>query len=56
MDDLTAELRLRGLEPPYEAITQELAIRFAGTDEVANQKVVREFARQIGTFVRSREQ
>jgi|SRR5436309_6181605 hypothetical protein len=56
MDDLTAELRLRGLEPPYEAVKQELAIRFAGTDEVANRKVVREFARQIGTFVRSREQ
>jgi hypothetical protein len=55
MDDLTAELRLRGLEPPYEAIKQELAVRFAGTDEVAHRKVVREFARQIGMFVRSRE-
>ena len=55
MDDLTAELRLRGLEPPYEAIKQELAVRFAGTDEVARGKVVREFAHQIGMFVRSRE-
>jgi len=55
MDDLTAELRLRGLEPPYEAIKQELAVRFAGTDEVARRKVVREFAHQIGMFVRSRE-
>ncbi len=52
MDDLTAELRLRGLEPPYEAIKQELAIRFAGIDEVAQKKVVREFARQIGIFIR----
>ena len=52
MDDLTAELRLRGLEPPYEAIKQELAIRFAGIDEVAQKKVVREFARQIGMFIR----
>ena len=25
MDDLTAELRLRGLEPPYDAVKQELA-------------------------------
>jgi hypothetical protein len=33
MDDLTAELRLRGLEPPYGAVKQELAIRFAGMDE-----------------------
>jgi hypothetical protein len=56
MDDLTAELRLRGLEPPYEAIKQELAIRFAGTDEFAQKKVVREFARQIGMIVRSHEQ
>ena len=29
MDDLTAELRLRGLEPPYDAVKQELATRFA---------------------------
>jgi len=47
MDDLTAELRLRGLEPPYEAIKHELALRFAGIDEVAQRKLVREFARQI---------
>jgi hypothetical protein len=52
MDDLTAELRLRGLEPPYEAIKQELAIRFAGTDGIAQKNVVREFARQIGMFIR----
>jgi hypothetical protein len=52
MDDLTAELRLRGLEPPYEAIKQELAIRSAGIDEVAQKKVARGFARQIGMFIR----
>jgi hypothetical protein len=39
MDDLTAELRLRGLEPPYEAIKHELALRFAGIDEVAQKKL-----------------
>ncbi|HMC11684.1 MAG TPA: hypothetical protein VKH44_10355, partial [Pirellulaceae bacterium] len=51
MDDLTAELRLRGLEPPYEAIKHELALRFAGIDEVAQKKLVREFARQTGMSI-----
>src|SRR5215469_1565003 len=52
MDDLTAELRLRGLEPPYEAIKHELALRFAGIDEVAQRKAGRKFAREIGMFIR----
>jgi hypothetical protein len=47
MDDLTAELRLRGLKPPYEAIKHELALRFAGIDEVAQKKLVREFGMSI---------
>jgi hypothetical protein len=47
MDDLTAELRMRGLEPPYSAVRQELAAHFAGINEVAQNKVRREFARQI---------
>jgi hypothetical protein len=51
MDDLTAELRLRGLEPPYEAIKHELALCFAGIDGVAQKKLVREFARQIGMSI-----
>ena len=51
MDDLTAELRLRGLEPPYEAIKSEFALRFASIDEVAQKKLVREFARQIGVSI-----
>jgi hypothetical protein len=51
MDDLTAELRLRGLEPPYEAIKHEFALRFAGIDEVAQKKLVREFARQVETSI-----
>ena len=51
MDDLAAELRLRGLEPPYEAIKYEFALRFAGIDEVAQKKLVREFARQIGMSI-----
>jgi hypothetical protein len=51
----TAELRLRGLEPPYAAIKQELSVRFVGIDEVAQKKVVREFAHQIGMFIRERD-
>lgn len=52
MDDLTAELRMRGLEPPYDAVKQELATRFSTIGEVAQRKVGREFARQICTFIR----
>ena len=48
MDDLTAELRLRGLEPPYDAVNRELATRFAGMDEAAQRKAGRKFARDIG--------
>ena len=50
MDDLTAELRLRGLEPPYDAVKQELATRFGRISEVAQKRVGREFAREIGIF------
>jgi hypothetical protein len=50
MDDLTAELRLRGLEPPYDAVKQELATRFAGMDEATQRKTGRKFAREIGMF------
>jgi len=50
MDDLTAELRLRGLEPPYDAVKQELATRFARISEVAQKKAGRELAREIGMF------
>jgi hypothetical protein len=52
MDDLTAELRLRGLEPPYDAVKQELATRFAGMDEATQRKAGRNFAREIGMFIR----
>jgi hypothetical protein len=52
MDDLTAELRLRGLEPPYDAVKQELATRLARMNEGTQRKVGREFARQVGMFLR----
>ena len=51
MDDLTAELRLRGLEPPYDAVKQELAARFAGMDET-QRKAGTKLAREIGMFIR----
>jgi hypothetical protein len=56
MDDLTAELRMRGLEPPYDAVKQELATRFAGMDEATQRKAGREFARQIGMFIRESDE
>ena len=52
MDDLAAELRLRGLEPPYGAVEQELADRSAQTNETKRKKTVREVAREIGEFMR----
>ena len=55
MDDLTAELRLRGLEPPYNAVKQELAARFARINEVAQNKAEREFARQVSMFRREND-
>jgi hypothetical protein len=55
MDDLTAELRLRGLEPPYDAVKQELATRFAGMDEATQRKAGRKFAREIDMFRREND-
>ena len=52
MDDLAAELRLRGLEPPYGAVEQELVNRSAQTNEAERQKTLREIAREIGEFMR----
>ena|SRR5215470_9135102 len=48
--DRTAELR--GLEPPYGAVKQELATRFAGMNEATQRKARRKFAREIGMFIR----
>ena len=55
MDDLAAELRLRGLEPPYGAVEQELADRSAQTNEAERKKTVREVAREIGEFMREND-
>jgi hypothetical protein len=55
MDDLAAELRLRGLEPPYGAVEQELADRSAQTKETERKKVLRAVARQIGEFMRENQ-
>ena len=48
MDDLAAELELRGSEPPYEAVKQELAARFAAIEEVEQTEVGKQFAQQTG--------
>jgi len=55
MDDLAAELRLRGLEPPYGAVEQELADRSAQTHEEKRKKTAREVAREIGEFMQKNE-
>jgi len=55
MDDLAAELRLRGLEPPYLAVEQEVADCSALTKEPERKKVLRAFAREIGEFVRENQ-
>jgi hypothetical protein len=55
MDDLAAEPRLRGLEPPYGAVEQELADRSAQTNEAELKRTVREVAREIGEFMREND-
>jgi hypothetical protein len=52
MDDLAAELRLRGLEPPYGAVEQELADCSAQRKKTERNKVLRAVAREIGEFMR----
>jgi hypothetical protein len=55
MDDLAAELRLRGLEPPYGAVEQDLADRSAQTSETERKRTVREIAQEIGEFMRAND-
>jgi hypothetical protein len=55
MDDLAAELRLRGLEPPYGAVEGDLVDRSAQTNEAERKKTVRKVAREIGEFMREKE-
>jgi hypothetical protein len=55
MDDLKAELRLRGLEPPYGAVEQELADRSVETNQAERKRTVREVALEIGEFIREND-
>ena len=55
MDDLAAELRLRGLEPPYRAVEHELADRFARTKVSKRKEKIREVAREIGKLMRENQ-
>jgi hypothetical protein len=55
MDDLAAELRLRGLEPPYRAVEQELADRFARTKVSKRKEKIRQVAQEIGKFMRENQ-
>src|SRR5271166_1067615 len=51
MDDLTAELQLRGFEPPYDTVKQELAARFSDLEGAEQKKAGGELARQIDIFM-----
>jgi hypothetical protein len=53
VDDLAAELQLRGLEPPYGAVEQDLAHRSAQTSEIERKRAVTEMAQEIGEFMRA---
>ena len=55
MDDLAAELRLRGIEPPYVTVEHELADRSAQTKETERKKVLRAVAREIDEFMRENQ-
>jgi len=55
MDDLAAELRLRGVEPPYTAVKQKLADSSAQTKETKRKKIQRAVAREIGDFMRENQ-
>jgi hypothetical protein len=55
MDDLAAELRLRGLEPPYGAVEQELADRSAQKNQAQRKRTAREVAREIGELMREND-
>jgi len=55
MDDLAAELRLRGVEPPYTAVQQKLADSSAQTKETERKKIRRAVAREIGDFMRENQ-
>jgi hypothetical protein len=50
MDDLAAELRLRGLEPPYSAVKQELVNRSVQMGEAEREKARRGLAQHVAEF------
>jgi hypothetical protein len=54
MDDLTAELQLRRSEPPYDAVKQELAARFALNEEAQQEKAGTLLGQEVALFMRER--
>ena len=54
MDDLTAELQLRRSEPPYAAVKQELAARFALIEEAEQAKTGTQLAQEVALFMHER--
>jgi hypothetical protein len=55
MDDLTSELRLRRLEPPYRAVEKELADRFIQSDASKSEERIRNFVQEICEFMDENE-
>jgi hypothetical protein len=54
MDDLTAELQLRRSEPPYDAVKQELAARFALIEEAEQAKIGTQLAQEVALIMHER--
>src|SRR5262249_60933855 len=55
MNDLAAELQLRGLDPPYGDIQQQLIDRSTQLNEAAQKRAEREVARKIVESTRDGE-
>jgi hypothetical protein len=55
MDDVASELALRKLEPPYDAVRQELIDRLGQTNKSQRKKKLRAIAREIDDFLRENE-
>jgi hypothetical protein len=54
LDDLTAELHLRGSTPPYDSVKKELVSGIAGIKGSAQNELWSEFAREITEFMRTK--
>ena len=54
LDDLTAELHLRGSTPPYDTVKKELRSRVAEIKQSAQNELWSEIAREIAEFMNTK--